>query len=485
MLNAAFATADGKPPVGEEPSPAWVLGHDFLAADVDLDHDTLVPLEAEHAAQIATDLATSPFSAEAAYELRARRREHDLTADLVENYARLVREEAAVLRARRENAVREETAALRARLNEVKASVRAHQRDATVPMDVATTMLATIDAIRPHQRYDFSRAHARLDDVEAGLGRHHARPGRRSKRRDRRRRRDQHRGRRAPRPALLDGRRGSGRRRTGVPRAAAHHGRSCPSRGAKASTSTGSSPASSTTPPPTPTCSSETAEALHGNKASAAVRDLERLAEVELSSQQEGSRRVAAPALGAWQTMATKKNVDVDTVLKARAAAARLRVQVAAASSTKPQPGPPVDPAQPGHRHRAGPRPRPRLADEPRRHVSLRVLHRAASHRPRHPDRVAARGTAPRTPSWSCTSSGSYTPRSGARSPTPPAAARARSPSSSTRPSWPTWPCSRRPNRATLAALTLPFTADEPVPRPRRTHRAGDVLRPRPRNAAR
>lgn len=322
MLTAAFATADGRPPVGEEPAPGWPLNSDLLATDLPLEATTLAPLRTAEVAEERDGLVArisavgqTPFDAEAAYRVRAERLEHQLTAALVDNLTRLAPEEATLLRARRDNDVADATAALVQRRDEVLASVRSHQREATVPMEVATTMLATVEAIRPTGRYDFSAGHRQLDDVASDLAGHHAQQVIAAR----------------EQIAATAGESAAVAKHAGLLTSMVDEGQVA---GAleylEQLTTTGRLPAPRREghhfdrffpavlehAAAHPTLLGDVAEALHGNSPARSVTGLETLAETGLSEQSEGARRVAAQALGAWQTMATNRRADVDTVLK-------------------------------------------------------------------------------------------------------------------------------------------------------------------------
>lgn len=322
MLTAAFATADGRPPVGEEPEPGWPLNKDLLATDLPLEATTLAPLRTAETAEDRDGLVArisavgqTPFDAESAYRVRAERLEHQLTAALVDNLTRLAPEEATLLRARRDIDVADATAALVQRRDEVLTSVRSHQREATVPMEVATTMLATVEAIRPTGRYDFSAGHRQLDGVASDLAGHHAQQVI------------------AAREQIAA--------TAGENAAVAEHAQlltSMVDEGQVAGALEYLEQLTTTGRLPAPrreghhfdrffpavlehaaahlTLLGDVAEALHGNSPARSVSGLEAIAETGLSEQSEGARRVAAQALGAWQTMATNRRADVDTVLK-------------------------------------------------------------------------------------------------------------------------------------------------------------------------
>ncbi|WP_154402691.1 hypothetical protein [Nocardioides speluncae] len=170
MLTDTFATCDGRPPRGPEPTPGWVLHCDLVGTDVELAADTLEPRASiAEVTQLAQLLAAGPpISDEDAYGHRAERGEHDITAAHVANLEAVNPVAGQLLRTRREADVAERRANLADQLDQLSADIDQRRQVATLPEDVWSALSADIEALRAPARRDFGRIEhevARINDT--------------------------------------------------------------------------------------------------------------------------------------------------------------------------------------------------------------------------------------------------------------------------------------------------------------------------------
>jgi hypothetical protein len=174
MLTEAFAACDGRPQIGGEPSPGWVLYGGLLDTDVRLTADPLEPTDhGETLARSAQVRMQSPEGTpESLYEYRAARGEHDLTAVIIENLWAVDKTAAEVLRLRRDREVDQLREHLSASLDRLASQVDQAQSTATLPDGVWSTLAADLEALRLASRRDFASMESEVDRIIQTLDRH-------------------------------------------------------------------------------------------------------------------------------------------------------------------------------------------------------------------------------------------------------------------------------------------------------------------------
>lgn len=169
MLTDAFDSVSGHPPTGAEPSPAWVLNHEFLGVDlldgVTLDAETLLPTANQDLSGLVEMVAADEFDPADVYRRLAKEGRHHLTGVLIENVTAISPSQGAELSNRRTADLEGAASSLRERIASTEALLRLRQRDATLPAEAAAELAGRASLVRSNKDRNYPALHEALDEI--------------------------------------------------------------------------------------------------------------------------------------------------------------------------------------------------------------------------------------------------------------------------------------------------------------------------------